>query len=258
MFVTGQRLIQDRSFFLETEMRDLHRVEHWIDKTAYFEQLILWKKRYTRKNLQGEEFDWSKTLIKVKKATPADLMQEAFRMTNADKEGTFNVPIKDAVRMEHSPLRTLWFCIRLYHIPNYLHVHLRTHNKFAVHTVKDDFVQTGREERSIRTDEGRWDSKNHAMFINAQDLIKLSGVRLCEKADHNLMFVQSCIIAAISKIAPEIAEACVPKCVARNGLCNEQHLSCKQELVKIKKYYQYLQGFSRYRENECESLKKNK
>lgn len=247
MFVKHHTAIKDSTLGTCVTLSDLSRFGKRQKTNDYFEDRILWQKRYSKENLSGTLFDWSKTKVSVEKAVDDRIMQEAFRFTNADRLGNFTVSMKDAAVMEHSPLRLIHYWVKLENIPNYVHMHYRTHNKFAVHIMKEDMVQTGREDRSIREDEGRWDTKNHAFFINAYDLVHLSGVRLCERADGNISFIHSCIVAAISKIQPEYAMCLVPKCVFRNGLCNEQKHSCKQAILKLQEYYQYFQAFTSLR-----------
>jgi len=208
--------------------------------TDYFSSLIMSERAWG-----GCNFDFTKTVIAVEQATPDELMQEAFRMTAAGSKH-FEIPMHKAMMMEHSPIRTVYFWVKMYNIPNYVHIHFRTHNKFAAHIIKDDFVQTGRIDRSLRTNEDRWANKDHGLLLNVQDLINMSGVRLCEKADGNINYLMSIIVYLISHINEDIAAHLVPKCVSSGGYCNEGEGSCKKNRLKLKQYSRYHENYPAY------------
>ena len=125
---------------------------------------------------------------------------------------------KKIIKAEHSPLRCLMFNIDFYDIPNYVSVHLVRH----VHA--QPFVSTSRPDidgNQIPRDEQRkTDPVNMRLFLNAQEIINISRVRLCTKAEIETRLIWRQAIEELSKIEPELANACVPNCYYR-GFCPE-------------------------------------
>lgn len=125
---------------------------------------------------------------------------------------------KKIIKAEHSPLRCLMFNIDLYDIPRYVSDHLVRH----VHA--QPFVSTGRsdvlEENLPRDEQKMTDLYNTRLFLNAQEIINISKVRLCNKAEDKTRIVWRQVIENLRKIEPELANACVPNCIYR-GHCPE-------------------------------------
>ena len=125
---------------------------------------------------------------------------------------------KKIIKSEHSPLRCLMFNIDLYDIPRYVSDHLVRH----VHA--QPFVSTGRsdvlKENLPRNEQKMTDLYNTRLFLNAQEIINISKVRLCSKAEAKTRAIWREVIEKLRKIEPELAAACVPNCIYR-GHCPE-------------------------------------
>ena len=125
---------------------------------------------------------------------------------------------KKIIKAEHSPLRCLMFNIDLYDIPRYVSDHLVRH----VHA--QPFVSTGRsdvlKENLPREEQRMTDLYNMRLFLNAQEIINISKVRLCNKAEMVTRHIWYSVISELKKIEPELANACVPSCIYR-GHCPE-------------------------------------
>jgi hypothetical protein len=125
---------------------------------------------------------------------------------------------KKIIKAEHSPLRCLMFNIDLYDIPYYVSVHLVRH----IHA--QPFVSTSRPDidghQLSREEQKKIDPVNMRLFLNAQEIINISKVRLCTKAEIETRLIWRQAIEELSKIEPELANACVPNCYYR-GFCPE-------------------------------------
>lgn len=125
---------------------------------------------------------------------------------------------KKIIKAEHSPLRCLMFNIDLYDIPRHVSDHLVRH----VHA--QPFVSTGRsdvlKENPPRDEQKMTDLYNTRLFLNAQEIINISKVRLCNKAEDKTRIIWRQVIENLRKIEPELANACVPNCYYR-GFCPE-------------------------------------
>jgi hypothetical protein len=58
------------------------------------------------------------------------------------------------------------------------------------------------------------------LFLNAQEIINISKVRLCNKAEFKTRSIWNKVIEELRKTEPELANACVPSCFYR-GFCPE-------------------------------------
>jgi len=125
---------------------------------------------------------------------------------------------KKIIKAEHSPLRCLMFNVDFYDIPNYVSVHLVRH----IHA--QPFVSTSRPDidgkQIPREEQKKIDPVNMRLFLNAQEIINISKVRLCNKAEKETRKIWSQVIEELRKIESELAAACVPNCFYR-GFCPE-------------------------------------
>ena len=128
---------------------------------------------------------------------------------------------RDIIRAEHSPLRCLMFNIDFYDIPYYVSVHLVRH----VHS--QPFVSTSRpdsnKEAAPRDEQKKTDPVNMRLFLNAQEIINISKVRLCTHAEKETRAIWQQVVNELYKQEPLLATACVPSCIYRN-MCPE--LNC--------------------------------
>lgn len=150
----------------------------------------------------------------------ADVLNAArFTQRKAPRSGEPSITWKKKIiKSEHSPLRCLMFNIDLYDIPRYVSDHLVRH----VHT--QPFVSTGRSDVLTylpdRSEQRMTDLYNTRLFLNAQEIINISKVRLCNKAEKETRKIWNMVVEELRKIEPELASACVPNCIYR-GHCPE-------------------------------------
>ena len=127
--------------------------------------------------------------------------------------------IERLVKAEHSPIRELWFGIRM-EIPYWVSVHFVRH-----HIGVNHYIQSQRDDRTnnvvSRVEKPQGEIVSHIMSINAQELINMSHKRLCLQASKETREVMKKIVNEIVKVAPYMKDVLVPLCVYRGGLCNE-------------------------------------
>ena len=125
---------------------------------------------------------------------------------------------KQMILSEHSPLRELEFDIKMYGIPYWVS------NHFVRHVHAQPFVSTSRPDitgsKVSRHDMRQDDLVNLQLSINAQEIINISKLRLCNKASKETREVWYKVIDELAQIEPYLASACVPQCVYR-GFCPE-------------------------------------
>ena len=162
--------------------------------------------------------------IEVTKLTDVSLMQKACEFTINQKS---KMSLLKIYQCEHSPMRTQLFWVEMYDIPTFISVHFRTHSIGVTH-----YVKSNREDRPGFTgDEGRMQPVNHAMLINAQELINIARKRLCSKAHkltHDVMW-EMC--RQVGTVDEELLPYLVPECEYRNG-CHELKPCGRYELEK--------------------------
>lgn len=129
--------------------------------------------------------------------------------------------IERLVKAEHSPIRELWFGIKMT-IPYWVSVHFVRH-----HIGVNHYVQTQRTDRTgvTRDDKPQGEMVSHIMSINAQELINMSHKRLCKQASAETREVMKEIVKQVVEVAPYMKEVLVPLCKYRNGKCTEM-FSC--------------------------------
>lgn len=140
------------------------------------------------------------------------------RKEPVDKEPS-DVFKKNIIKAMHSPIRCLMYTIDMYDIPYYVSVHLVRH----VHA--QPFVSTSRPDIDgnmlPREEQKKTDLINMRLFLSAEELINISRVRLCNKAEKATRMIWHQVISELYRIDPIVATACVPNCVFRNGICPE-------------------------------------
>ena len=132
---------------------------------------------------------------------------------------------KKLVESEHSPIRELWFGIKM-EIPYWVSVHFVRH-----HIGVNHYVQTQRTDRTgiDRNESPQGQMVSHIMSVNAQELVFMAHKRLCKQASEETRQVMKLIVEEILKVAPYMKNVLVPLCAYRNGKCSEM-FSCKKEL----------------------------
>lgn len=126
---------------------------------------------------------------------------------------------------EHSPIRTVTYLIYLENVPTWVSQHIARHDKFAGHCMRDGdadehFVGTQRSDRVGEERGDQWKPCNHTIYLNAQDFITISKLRLCSKASSETRWVWKEILKELFKLEPEMTQLCVPQCIYR-GVCPE-------------------------------------
>ena len=119
---------------------------------------------------------------------------------------------------EHTPIRTLNFCIKMI-VPYYVSVHFVRHFIGVSH-----FVQSQRNNRQNNYDRTKAPQDalvSHIMYVNAQELMFMARRRLCTQADPFTRKVMEEICKQVIKLCPEFEGCLVPNCVYRNGRCDE-------------------------------------
>lgn len=127
------------------------------------------------------------------------------------------------LKSEHSPIRELWFGIKM-EVPYYVSVHFVRHHigvNHYVSTQRDDRVF--RDDEILRADLPQGQMVSHIMSVNAQELMFMSRRRLCKQAEKLTRKVMKTIVNKAHTTNPEFKEAnvLVPNCVYRNGKCDE-------------------------------------
>ena len=130
------------------------------------------------------------------------------------------------VEAEHSPIRELWFGLKLT-IPYWVSVHFVRH-----HIGVNHYVQTQRLDRTgtPRGSKPQDEMVSHIISINAQELINMSHKRLCNQASPETKEVMQLIVKEVTRVAPYLKSSLVPLCVYRNGKCTEM-FSCKETKI---------------------------
>lgn len=125
--------------------------------------------------------------------------------------------IKRLVEAEHSPIRELWFGIKMT-IPYWVSVHFVRH-----HIGVNHYVQTQRTDRTgiDRNEKKQNDYVSHIMSVNAQELINMAHKRLCKQASMETRIVMRMIVDEVVKVSPYMKDVLVPLCVYRGGKCTE-------------------------------------
>ena len=161
--------------------------------------------------------------VEITKLTSWNDVLNAARFTQRkltiDKEPSDNFK-RNIIKAEHSPLRSLIFNIDLYDIPRFVSDHLVRH----VHA--QPYVSTGRsdvlEENLPRDEQKMTDLYNTRLLLNAQEIINISRIRLCNHAEKETIQVWKMVRDKLREIGEEIlANACVPSCIYRCGFCPE-------------------------------------
>lgn len=126
---------------------------------------------------------------------------------------------KEMILSEHSPLRLLEFDIKIYGIP-YCNM-----GHFVRHVHAQPFVSTSRPDitgaKTSRHEMPQDAPVNLQLSVNAQEIINISKVRLCSRADIVTQAIWVEVVDQLVKIEPLLACACVPQCIYR-GFCPEK------------------------------------
>lgn len=192
--------------------------------------------------------------VSVRKLTDLSLMREACEVTFLGKS---NQSLLSIYKTEHSPVRTQLFWVKLTSIPLYVSTHLLRHHVGSVPfqlscrsdrnggnpgliEKLDEVINSisGLEEQTpemiksvvesaikelewLQGNSDRYTPVTLGLLLNAQSLIDMSKLRLCNQASAETRKVFQAIKDEIAKVDPELASMMVRKCVYRGGLCGE-------------------------------------
>lgn len=119
---------------------------------------------------------------------------------------------------EHSPIRELWFGIRMT-IPYWVSVHFVRH-----HIGVNHYVQSQRNDRQSAYDRNKAPQDelvSHIMSVNGAELVQMAHKRLCGQASVETRTIMQMIVDEVLKTNPEFKSVLVPLCDYRNGKCTE-------------------------------------
>lgn len=189
--------------------------------------------------------------VTVRKLTDRELMLSACESTFLGKS---NQSLLSIYKSEHSPSRTQLFWIEIKKAPLFVVTHFIRHHvgieKYQLSMRLDrnggkdqcpyiadrlsEILAVPEEYRAeeetkemyelleeLKNRSGRNALTNLSILVNAQSLIDMAKLRLCNMASPETRQVFSAIKEKINEIDPELASMMVRKCVYRNGLCGE-------------------------------------
>lgn len=162
--------------------------------------------RLTWENPKGEKNTFC---IEVTSVTAVEDARKACSYTTGAES---TISLDKLAKCEHSPLRTQLFWVEMKGIPSFVSTHFVRH-KFGV----EHFVKSNRDDRGGDGTEDRYTPVDHAMFVNAQELIFMARKRLC----HNAHWLTREVMNAITALCPDwLIPYMVPDCAYR-GACYE-------------------------------------
>lgn len=122
------------------------------------------------------------------------------------------------LRAAHSPVRTLMWTIRLVGVPYWVSVHLVRHKVGIEHYVSSQ--RNDRQSEYDRTKAPQDMPVTHVLDLNAQALMQLCRMRLCNKAAPETRAWAEAIRDAVIVGTPELDGLLAPTC-ERYGRCDE-------------------------------------
>jgi hypothetical protein len=120
---------------------------------------------------------------------------------------------------EHSPIRDLIYSWKWVDIKSWISVHFVRHYIGVNH-----FVETQRNDRQDEYDRDTAPQNalvTHNCTANAQSIIDISKVRLCNKAHIETIQMWILFLDQLKSIDLNLYKLSVPKCIYRNGFCTE-------------------------------------
>lgn len=121
------------------------------------------------------------------------------------------------LKAEHSPIRTLWFTVRM-ELPYWVSTHFVRHKYGVEHYVSSQ--RNDRQNKYDREEAPQGAFVTHVMDVNAQELMQMARMRLCGQASSETRWVMARICSEVRRTNPEFAEFLKPKCLVHGG-CNE-------------------------------------
>ena len=125
---------------------------------------------------------------------------------------------RQLIASEHSPLRELWFGIKMT-IPYWVSVHYCRHHEGVSHYIQSQ--RNDRQDKYDRTQAPQGEMVSHIMSVNAQELMFIARKRLCYQASPETRQVMEEICRKVIEVNPEFEGFLEPLCSYRNGKCTE-------------------------------------
>ena len=126
---------------------------------------------------------------------------------------------KKLLKSEHSPIRELWFGIKM-EVPYWVSTHYVRH-----HIGVNHYISTQRDDRTNattpRADMPQGTLVSHIMSVNAQELMFMARKRLCTQASPETRQVMQEIVNKVLETNPEFEDVLVPLCAYRGSLCTQ-------------------------------------
>lgn len=228
--------------------------------------------------------------VTVRKLTDENLMREACESTFIGKS---NASLLQLYKAEHSPARTQLFWISLKNVKLFVSTHLLRHHVGSVPfqlTCRDDrhganpgmtkkcqeivdklnAIDTHLDWDTIKcitnecSNEVEWLSENAdrntkvnlSLLVNAQSLIDMAKLRLCNCAHAETKRVFTRIKEEVAKVDPSLACMMVRKCVYRGGICGEMRCCCFNSTNAFKdELARYLDNFTKIQAGVADAAK---
>lgn len=127
--------------------------------------------------------------------------------------------IERMLQAEHSPIRAKWYLLEFTDVPQYVFAHLTRHKhgvEWFIHSQRDD----RRDNPVPRAQMPQGALNDGVCIINAQALINISRVRLCNLASEETQQLWRNVKTAVYQIDREMSFAMKPNCQYR-GTCPE-------------------------------------
>jgi len=155
--------------------------------------------------------------IVVEKITEESLLREVCEFTMLGNK-TSKMTFENMLKLNHSPIRTQIYVVKMYDIPAFVAHHIRTHNV----GIMGHWITSRRDDRGGEAEERRSEPVDHMFIANAEALINMAHQRLCPMQVHKdtLNVVQK-LMREVHQIEPVLKDYLVPGCVYRNGICNQ-------------------------------------
>lgn len=160
-----------------------------------------------------------------------------------DKEPS-EVFMKMLYKSEHSPIREKVFKFYVEAIPYWLSVHFVRHWVGSNPQIQP-YVATNRDDR-VDVELHRDELTNMKLTLNAQAIIDISKLRLCNEAHVKAQQLWNKFLQELKKVDKELYDNCVPSCVYR-GFCPERKCCGRIKTKAYKKWREeYIEGFETF------------
>lgn len=206
--------------------------------------------------------------LSLQDKSPEEFAQEVCEMTFLGKS---KIPLHRLYLSEHSPVRTQLFWITFKPIPLFIATHFIRHHVGSIPfqlTCRDDrkganvnlktklsnlaslSAASGEVDLDMIDDiyqtTDRYTPVNLGILVNAQALIDMAKLRLCQQSHKETIYVFKKLVEALREVDSSLASVLVPKCVYRGGICGEPMACGWNKTEKFQKTLaEYLSNFNK-------------